>query len=236
MRLLFIDETGFNTKKDYLGFCLVSVDATKYPMLKAKTRKILKGIDWDEDVEFKGHFLFSKTKGCTEVEVDKRVEAAHKILELNSGSNTRISFAYGVMKSTHQGDDYLSALPGLIAKMLPRAQKGAGKNLIAVSCDERSDVNIDDLNKAITAAVNLRGYVMLERVMQVRSSFDTVGLMFADLVGYLMCRLDTSDVERFQGLSPEELNGSSHFKKLKTSSELLDKIKKLEMYTHVSAT
>ena len=43
------------------------------PRLKTSSRAILEAIQWDQDVEFKGAYLFSRTKGCSEVEVERRV-------------------------------------------------------------------------------------------------------------------------------------------------------------------
>ena len=73
MRLLFVDETGDQKDKEYLGFCVASLDATKYVLLKTETLKILRKLGWSDDVEFKGSCLFSQSKGCKHVSVDDRV-------------------------------------------------------------------------------------------------------------------------------------------------------------------
>ena len=114
--------------------------------------------------------------------------------------------------------------------MLPKAKKGAGTNLVLVACDERSGINADALNAVIKEAVEARGYVLLERPMQVRSSTDTVGVTFADIVGYLLGRLDTIDVGKFDELSAEQLETHGDFKKHESARKLVEKIKSLDLY------
>lgn len=233
MKLLFIDETSDTKYTEYLGFCIASMDSKSYSLVKSKSQKILEEISWKKQVEFKGSYLFSISKGCSDVEIEKRIEAAGKLLDLNAGKNSRIRFDYGHIKSKDHGKDYLTALPGLIAKTLPRASKGAGKNLVVVICDERSDVKLKELNTYVLEAIESKGYTLVEKVVQTESSFDTVGLMFADLVGYLAGRIATitNDAELFEGLTKEQLSKNGKFKKLKSSTELISKIKKINLYS-----
>jgi len=151
MKFLFIDETGDEKFRTYLGFCLALTDARFYPSLKTSSRAILEAIQWEQGVEFKGAYLFSRTKGCSEVEVERRVEAAGRLLDLNAEQNARMSFAYGAMDWASHASDYLRAVPELIATWLPRAPKGAGKNLIAVVYDERADIEAREFSASVRA-------------------------------------------------------------------------------------
>lgn len=237
MLLAFIDETSDAKFKDYLGVCVATINARSYPLLKKKAQKVLLGVSWNPEMEFKGSMIFSASKGCTDVEVVHRIEAAHRLLELNVASeNSRLRFSYGRMSSKDHRVNYLKAVPFLLQKALPKPPKRAGKNLIAVICDERSDVSVVDLHTVIEPTVRSRGYVMLESVVQVRSSFDSIGLMFADLVGYLLGRVQNiaNDAELFEGLSPEQLENNGKIRKLKSSSTLINNIKALDLYKHAS--
>lgn len=233
MKLLFIDETSDAKFKDYLGFSLAFMDSRSYPKLKSTAHRILVDIEWDNTVEFKGSYLFSRSKGCQDVEVERRIEAARELLELNvAESNSRIKFYYGEISSTSHTEDYLAELPGLLAKCLPKPSKGAGKNLIAVCCDERSDISADDLHHALAPSIQKKGWILLERIQPVRSSFDTVGLMFADIVGYLTARIVTisNDSELFEGLTPEQFERNGKIRKLRSSTELISLIKQIQVY------
>lgn len=234
MRLVFIDECGDANKKDYLGLSIASVDSRYYPLLKRSAQSVLLKIGWEAQTEFKGSYLFSVSKGCPSVSVEDRVAAAMSLLDLNtSEKNSRMHFTYGRLRSTKQGEDYLRRLPGLLHRGLRVAPMGAGKDLVAITCDERSDVNRRALHSALAPVVAAKGYVLHESVTFAQSSFDTIGLMFADLVGYLAARVDllSADAQLFEGLSPEELAKDGQCRKFTASRKLLDKVKKLTLYT-----
>jgi hypothetical protein len=234
MKLVFIDETGDRKFKDYLGICVATMDSRSYPLLKRQSLEILENAGWDPAMEFKGSFLFSASKGASDVEVEARVEVASKLLDLNaSDKKSRLRFAYTGLTSTDKGTDYLAVVPKLLSnnKVIGKAPKGAGKNLVAVACDDRDDVNPRDLHEAVRPVLEAKGYVLLERVMQAVSAPESVGLMYADLVAYLLGRIATisNDAELFEGLDQEQLESSGKIKKLRSSNILIEKIKKLEI-------
>jgi hypothetical protein len=234
MLLIFIDETSDSKFKDYFGFCIASINARFYPEIKQEAQKILERIGWDHSVEFKGSYLFSRSCGCTDVEIEKRILAAHQLLDLNiAQKNKRMVFSYGRLKSTNQREDYLHGVPGLLNKVLPRAPKGAGKNLISITCDERDDITVTELHRYLSPCAKKKGYELLESVVRAKSTFDTIGIMYSDLVGYLAGRVDTisNDAELFEGLSEEQLKQNGKIRKLISSKELISKIKGLTLYS-----
>lgn len=237
MQLAFVDEMGDAKLQAYLGICVAMMNARFYPSLKRKTQEILTDVGWSPKVEFKGSHLFSASTGCTDVEIQKRIDAARQLLDLNvAGANSRMQFHYGRMQSGNHGQSYLDHLPTLLDKCLPKAPSGAGKNLLVVVCDERSDVAATKLHAALEPVTRGKNWVLLEHVIKAKSGFDTIGLMYADLVGYLVARIDTiaNDSELFQGLTGEQLQHDGKFKKLRSSTELMKKIKKLKLYDHES--
>ena len=235
--LVFVDETSDEKFKDYLGFSIATINATFYPKIKTEALKLLNGVGWDPSVEFKGSYLFSQTKGCTDVDIERRIDVAHKLLDLNVASkNRRMRFTYGRMKSQNHRDDYVRALPPLLSMALPKPGKGVGKSLLALTCDKRPDITAREVHEALSPEVVARGYVLLEEVTVTQSSFETVGIMFSDLVGYLAGRVDTiaNDADLFQGLTPEQFENNGKIRKLRSSQELISKIKKLTIYDHSS--
>lgn len=237
MILVFIDETTDSKFKDYLGFSIATINARFYPYLKEEAQRIIKNIGWDPEVEFKGSYLFSKSQGCTEVEIEKRIDAAKKLLELNvAKKNSRMSFYFGAMKSENFKSDYLKHLPELLYRSLPTAPSGAGKNLLSIHFDERTDITQDELHNTFLPIIHKRKYVLLERISKSKSIFDTVGIMYADLVGYLAGRKETisNDAELFEGLTKEQLENNGKIKKLKSSTELIGLIKKLNLFINTS--
>ena len=234
MILVFIDETADVKFKEYLGFCITTINARFYPPIKEKAQSILRTVGWDPEIEFKGSYLFSGSSGCTDVDIEKRIDAAHQLLDLNiAHKNRRMAFYFGRMKSSNHREDYIKGVPGLLYKVLPTAQRGPGKNLISIHCDRRDDITSAELHRHIAPAAEKKGYVLLETVARIDSCFDTVGVMFADLVGYIAGRIDviSNDVELFEGLTQEQLENNGKIRKLKSSKELILKIKQLSFFT-----
>jgi len=233
--LAFIDETGDKTRRDYLGLSIAVVNGLHYPQIKQKAQNVLTSAGWAPDVEFKGAHLFSSTKGCPDVSIEQRIRIAHGLLDLNiAKQNARMRFYFGAMASTDPSADYLNYLPSLLYRALDKAPNGAGKNLLAVTCDQRYDLDHDRLHLEIDEVARSRGYVLMERVHMARSSFHTIGLMYADIVGYLLGRIDTisADVDLFDGLTDTELASSNMARRLRTSMDLAAKIRRLTTYSH----
>src|SRR5690606_20674463 len=155
MKLIFIDETGDRKYKDYLGVCVATMDSKSYPLLKREALKILESANWDPDLEFKGSYLFSASKGATEVDVEARVDVASRLLDLNASENSRLRFAYTDLVSKDKGAGYLAAVGQLLSsrKVIGKAPTGAGKNLVAVVCDELPDVGSRELHEIVRTSL-----------------------------------------------------------------------------------
>jgi hypothetical protein len=83
-----------------------------------------------------------------------------------------------------------------------------------------------------TTILTRGGYTLVEEVTTPLSGFETVGLLYADLVAYLSARIETisSDVELFEEIPPELFEHNAKVKKLKSSTELIGRIKKLDRH------
>lgn len=233
MWLVFVDETSDTKYKDYFGLSVAIVNASFYPNIKREAQRILMQGGWDPSTEFKGSCLFSASKGCTNVSVDKRVELASDLLELNvANKNRRMKFYYVTMTSNNHKGDYLKHLPLLLKKGLPKASSKAGKDLLCVTCDQRSDIQTLEVHNAINSIVHERGYVIFEQVTMAASGFNTVGLLYADIVGYLVSRIDniSRDADLFDSIPLECFESNGRVKKLKSSTTLISKVKRLSLF------
>lgn len=232
---IFVDETSDEKYKDYFGLCCTAIHHNFYPKVKRECQQILRDGGWDFNVEFKGAYLFSAKKGCIEVDIDKRIELAEKILELTTApKNARMKLSYFRKSSTDQKKDYLEYLPFLIRDILGKYtySREQGKNLVTISCDNRSDISVRELREAILPAVVNKKYELFEDIIQVNSNCETIGVLFSDIIGYLMSRVETitNDLELFENLTPEQIEKNGKLKKLKSSWQLIDKIKKMTIY------
>lgn len=234
MQLVFVDETGDQGNQNYFGLSLALIDASHYSIIKSNFQSILKKNSWNKKIEFKGSCLFSSSRGDRNIDIEKRLNICSELLALNkSDKNARIKFAY-VKKdnSTDQKADYLNYLPKLINKVLLKAKKKNGKDLLSIHCDERSDIKTSELYEAIEKLTIEKGYKLFEDIVISRSNFETVGILYADLVGYLFGRIDNiaKDIDLFDSLSAEQIETNNRLKKLKTSNELIKLLKVFKAY------
>jgi hypothetical protein len=233
MKLVFVDETSDSKFTNYFGLCCAVIDSFYYSQLKKQFHKILLKSGWDHNIEFKGSTLFSAKTGDISVGIDKRIDMANSILDLNTAKkNARISFHYFSKDSKKHKDDYLTYLPKVLYKAIGNAPRAAGKDIIAIQCDNRSDINIQEIREAVMPIVMKRKYVLFEDIVMPTSRFETVGILYADLIGYLEARVDTisSDIELFENIPASELKNNGKVKKLISSKKLLKQIKQLNLY------
>jgi len=234
MEFIFVDESSDSKFKDYFGLCVAAVNSVHYRTVKQEFQALLRSSTWNETIEFKGSHLFSATKGDTSVSVEDRIEIAKQLLDLNSADkNSRFRFHYaGRHDCNSHKDEYLAVLPALVHRSLVKAKKGRGRDLVSVSCDRRDDISPMEIQTTILPAIEDRGYTLVEEVTAPLSNFNTVGILYADIVSYLSARIETieNDVELFESIPDEMLENNGKIRKLRTSTELIERVKRLDRY------
>ena len=110
--------------------------------------------------------------------------------------------------------------------------RGQGKDLVSIYCDYRSDIPIEQIRSVLTPVLNSNHYKLYEDIQYAYSNFQTVGILYADIVGYLMSRIETiaNDSELFESIPPDAFETNGKIRKLKTSMSLINKIKRLTVY------
>jgi hypothetical protein len=232
MKLVFVDESGDDKHKEYFGLCVAVIDAAHYQTLKLGFHAILERYGWDPDIEFKGQYLFSASKGDKSVGCDTRVAMCSEILDLTSAeSNSRAKFYYLATNSwSTEKETYLSLLSDALTKALPKVSKGGHKSLVQIACDNRQDISIRQLRNVVLPCLEKKRLVLCEDVLQASSNYYTVGVLLADIVAYLAARIETiaTDDQLFENISEEEMENNHKLRKLRQSSELINKVKKIE--------
>lgn len=232
MKIVFVDETSDSARKDYHGICCALVDSYAYKAIKEEAQDILKKSGWDTDIEFKGSMLFSASTGDTRIPIEKRVEIASSLIKLNTSTkNSRIKFAYCDFVSRTPIKSYLECLPPLLERLLPKAPPGPGKDILALYCDEHSGLSQDAIRIAIKPVLNKKGFTLLEDVVLARSNFETIGVMYADLVAYLFGRREIISKDKaLPALTADQRKTDGRVRKLESSKELLSLVKDLKAY------
>ncbi|MDQ8205734.1 hypothetical protein [Pelagicoccus sp. SDUM812003] len=232
MKCVFIDETSDSKFKSYHGLSIASVDSRFYPNLKEQFQSKLISVGWDPSIEFKGSYIFSKKSGDTNVDVPERVELAREVIALNkSKSNSRMKFHYSSCESDDSKKAYLSQIEKNLPKAIGKPSKGTGKNLLSLHFDQRSDVTIKELRDLSLPILSQKGWKLYEDISIASSGFQTIGILFADIVGYMQARIETisSDAELFDGLDLFNYQRNGKIRKLNTSTEIIDGIKTIEV-------
>jgi len=210
--LAFVDETSDRDKPRYFGLTVATINANFYRAVKAAFLERLDESGWERSIEFKGAFLFSASKGCTTVPVDTRITLVSELLKLNTSAKyRRMKFYYAATETNDHRSEYLEILPLLLAKALPRTSKKGGKDLVKLYCDRRDDLKPADIRAVAAPVIDARGYTLVEDVVCAVSNRETVGILYADIVGYLMGRVEVilNDIDMFDGLTAEQINASS---------------------------
>ncbi|NPU99890.1 MAG: hypothetical protein HPY53_00760 [Brevinematales bacterium] len=232
MICIFLDETSDSKYRDYFGISLVMINSFFYPFIKEEFQKILSSSGWDCSIEFKGSYLFSRTKGDPSIDIEKRIRICSDIIALNiSKKNSRFNCYYSSKRGvTDQKNEYLKIVAHLLKKVLPKASSAAGKNILSVVFDERSDIKPIDLYHSIISIIHEKGYSLFEMMTMQKSGFETVGLLYADIIGYLNARIEviTNDLELFEGIREEDLENNGKILKLRSSTDLIEQIKNLK--------
>jgi hypothetical protein len=179
MLLSFVDETSDSKHPEYFGLCIATINSAHYRGVKSAFQQILIDNGWNPEIEFKGSYLFSVSKGCRDITVEKRVAIASSILNLTASErNARIKFYYLKTKARDHKTTYLRFLPILLKKALPTASKKSGKDLLALHCDQRDDIDEKTIREAVLRKVCDKGYTLYEDVVLIKSWFHTVGILY----------------------------------------------------------
>lgn len=236
MKLLFIDETSDANNPKYLGICAALIDVSKYGSIKRDFHRYLGDFKWDPSIEFKGSWIFSSSKGCQAVPVEKRIELTKRIIEMNSSpKNSNIKFCYisNQDPDLNQTKQYELLIQPLLKRILKSSNTTQhGKDVIAIYCDKRQDIDCKKIRIIISPILKEKKLILLEDIHFVQSNMQTVGLCYADIVGYLMSRIHniTVDSGLFENLDSEEARKNIQLKKFLTSREIIDSIKSMEAY------
>ncbi|MBX2992411.1 MAG: hypothetical protein KF749_14765 [Bacteroidetes bacterium] len=232
MKLMFIDETSDSSNPNYLGVCGALVDATRYGDMKRQFMSTVGLYNWDPSIEFKGSYIFSSSTGCKDVSVDARIRIVDRVIEYTSSPSTaRVKFCYAFSTSGTGAEQYLELVFNVASSLAPRkTNQKLGKDVIAIFVDQRTDVTQQAIRANLEPVLIRKGLTLFEDITFVKSSPETVGIAYADIVGYMMSRKDNIkfDASLFDQMDPAILERNGQYRKLKASTEILESIRSIQ--------
>ena len=233
MKFLFIDETLDSCKPDYMGVCAALIDSSKYGDIKRQFMHYLDYYGWDRSYEFKGSYIFSSSHGCPSVTVEKRIELTKSIVDMNnSTTNARISFCFAHTDSGSTSENYLR-LVGEVSNGILQSSSSArnGKDVVTFYCDQRNEPSAEDIRAVVDPVLEKKNWVLFEDVTYSDTNVQTVGLCYADIVGYLISRIHNIDPNPsfLEDPSSEAAKRNGQFQKLVASHQIVDTIKRVKI-------
>ena len=229
MKLVFIDET-----KQGDSFCvsMVIIDSSKYSILKREYLGVLEKYGWNhksDKNEFKGKIVFSAKdpEESSRITVDTRIKICNELLEhtLSSGKSKRMDvsfFSDKVKEGRTWQDIYFDVVPKLIEKKLGKGKIKGGKNCVAIFCDsfdmKRKEEMYQKMRRQIATVLRKRNWIFFEEIFFYKSTNYTLGITYADIIGYLVAKKDSGTVH--------------HEAKRTTIDALLDNLKKIDKFKY----
>jgi hypothetical protein len=203
MKLLFIDEIKNRDKEyNFYGLIAVLIDNSSYGRFKKVFYEKIKKMGWNSEIEIKGRYSFSKTKGDESISVEDRLKFVEDLFELSKTSSTKyasaqVFYTFDIFPKSVTEEKMYSALLDRIIKKLPKGKKDGnknGKNNIIIFLDNNEAINVKDISMQIEDIFKDRGLFLIERCLNVDSGNETPGIIFADHVAYFIDNyIKTSD-------------------------------------------
>lgn len=225
MKFVFIDEVESSQKNPkFLGMGAIIVNSNNYHKYKEHFDTHFKKLGWDNDIEFKGKYLFSKS-GDANVPVEKRIDFVREIAAgFNASKNARLKCLFCCGYDGNSDTAYLSILSCIISKI---KKEGSGhKKVIAYFVDKNQRV---EKKKALEVIDNSKpgGIEVFERPFFVDSDNSMPGIIAVDVFCYLKSWVTLNPKEDDQLQLFAEFTEADK-KKLSIIKEILSSIKNIK--------
>lgn len=231
MKLIFFDEVEQPHKAPgFFGIGALVVSSAFYRGLKEDVGDAFDKAKWDQGEEFKGRYLFSSSKGDTNVGVDARIELVRTIVKGTTATkNARAMFCLAFNYQGRTEANYLALVGQALRKCPKPTNKKGDKSLAAVFYDRTDIAGHKVICEIAGKSATARSMTLVETPTQLTSSNDTPGLVVADILAYLKSWdvISPNPDETDQAAVFEKTANQLHADKLKTIREILQCMKKV---------
>jgi hypothetical protein len=230
MKLLFIDETQvIQRDPNFFGICGIFMDESHYNSITKEMMKSFKKVKWDTSIEFKGAFLFSQSKGDSNVSIDKRIQLANEIISssvANINSRLKALFVWNFDRDTK--DNYIYLIDSLIKK-LPSSKP---KKSCAVFVDQNQKIPESQVCELINTSLTNKRYSLLEDINIIKKwRLTHTGSCICDLVAYLCawrCLSNTPEDAQLSLFNEMQLN-QHDLEKVRITTEIFRNLKNVNI-------
>lgn len=230
MRFIFIDEIEQHQKdKSFFGIGLFSIDSFFYQSLCSDFKKHFRDCGWDNNIEFKGKYLFSK-KGDDSIPIDKRIGLVNNIASSTvARHNSKTNFTFVFNRKGKTKENYFLLVSNAI-KGLNKKAKSGGKNLVAIYYDSIELFKPNEMSLITEEALSKKDLYQVELPCSINSCNKTIGLIYCDVLSYLASWhvLSPQNNESEQASLFELTKGERDKEKLAKIREILAKVKPIE--------
>lgn len=229
MKFIFIDETSNKKNPNFYGVCGVCIDEKHYPGFVREVTKCFENAGWNTEIEFKGSYLFSVSKGDPNVTVDTRIAMVDKIIALNiAEKNAKLKAVFAWNEARDIAENHLLLVKKVLCKLLPSIYKKRRKKPCIVLADRNDKIPQQELWKSVSETLAGRNYCLVEDVHIFKDWRPShIGLCLCDLIGYLAswpC-LSKTTIEAQKSLFAEESISQHDARKAKTVKRIFHNLK-----------
>lgn len=164
MKLIFIDEVEQQQKREgFFGVASLVVDSASYRILKRGVDDALDDAGWNRREEFKGRYIFSRSKGDPNVAIERRIEIVRKIVGTTTAKkNARGSFCFAYKLAGKTPDNYLNLVAQVTGRCArPRDQK-RDRPLVTMYLDQLDLVKPKDVERVVIPELARRDLTLVE--------------------------------------------------------------------------
>jgi len=187
MKLVFIDETQNKRRPDFYGICGISIDESYYASMAREVTKCFQDLGWNNDMEFKGSFLFSASKGNPNVAVDMRIDLVDKMIALNiAKKNAKLKAVFAWNEARAVVENHLLLVKQVLCSLLPSIAKRHREQPCILFADRNDKIPQKELWKLVSETLTGRNYCLVEDVNIFNDWRSThIGLCLCDLIAFL---------------------------------------------------
>ena len=224
MKFIFIDETEQN---NIFAISVIVMDSSRYGSFKKKYLDILKKYSWDhkdDKNEFKGTAILGSTK-TNSLSPQGKKDMCYELLNIIQSTNkiVRPYIAYHNLSKDNSQNKigaykqrlYFKSIPLILKKALKKSSAKSSKNVVCIFCDEFSIANknkteYQKMRKEIASILKLKNLIFFEEIYFSKSTNYTIGISYADLIGYLLLKEKNSEKDEYSDEIKEILGKIAH--------------------------